>query len=96
MRRDLAIKRGTFVEKKNNSLLQEFCSASPVVLFKLLKSFATNMYGSNLWNLFGKDSEKLYISYNAAMRNILNIDRRTHRYLYATAKSKSRKTTDSA
>ena len=80
MRRDLAIKRGTFIGK-TNSLLQEFCSASPAVLFKLLNSFATNMYGSNLWNLFGKDSEKLYTSYNVAMRNILNIDRRTHRYM---------------
>ena len=80
MRRDIAIKRGAFIGK-TNSLLQEFYGTSPSVLFKLLHSFGTNLYGSNLWDLFGKDCEKLYTSYNVAVRHILNIDRCSHRYI---------------
>ena len=80
MRLDIAKKRGAFIGK-TNSLLQEFSNTSSEVFLKLLNCFTTNLYGSNLWNLFGKDCERLYTSYNVAIRNILNIDRRTHRYL---------------
>ena len=38
-------------------------------------------YGSNLWDLFCKAAERLYASYNVAIRNILKIDRCTHRFL---------------
>ena len=80
MRLDIAKKRATFIAK-TNSLLQEFSNVSTEVFMKLLNSFAINLYGSNLWYLFGKDCNKLYTSYNVAMRMILNVDRRTHRFL---------------
>ena len=80
MRLDIAAKRATFIAK-TNSLLQEFSNVSTEVFMKLLNSFATNIYGSNLWYLFGKDCEKLYTSYNVAIRMIMNLDRCTHRYL---------------
>ena len=80
MRLDIAKKRATFIAK-TNALLQEFSNVSTEVFMKLLNSFATNLYGSNLWYLFGKDCEKLYTSYNVAIRMMLNVDRRTHRYL---------------
>ena len=47
----------------------------------MFDAYATNLYGSNLWDLFGKASERLYKSYNVAIRNILQLDRCTHRYL---------------
>ena len=80
MHLDVAKKRGIFIGK-TNSLLQEFGNVSPEIFLKLMNSFATSIYGSNLWDLFGKNCEKLYTSFNVAIRTILNIDRRTHRYL---------------
>ena len=46
-----------------------------------MSSTAMTLYGSNLWNLFSKDCERIYTAYNVALRNILKIDRRTHRFL---------------
>ena len=40
-----------------------------------------SFYGSNLWDLFGKDSERLYSCYNVAIRNIFRVNRCTHRFL---------------
>ena len=80
MRLDVAKKRGIFIGK-TNSLLQEFNNVDSRVFMKLLNSFATGLYGSNLWDLFSKDCDRLYTSYNVAIRNILHLDRCTHRYL---------------
>ena len=80
MQLDMAQKRGIFIGK-TNSLLQEFSNVSPQILLKLLNTTAMAFYGSNLWDLFGKDSERLYKSYNVAIRNILQLDRCTHRFL---------------
>ena len=46
-----------------------------------MNASAMTVYGSNLWNLFSKDCDRLYTSYNVAVRNILKIDRCTHRFL---------------
>ena len=80
MRLDIALKRGSYIGKVN-SLLQEFGNVPPQVLMKLINSFAASIYGSNLWDIFSKDSERLYTSYNVTIRNALNLDKRTHRYL---------------
>ena len=80
MKLDITYKKGSFIGR-TNSLLQEFGNVSHKVLLKVLCSFATNLYGSNLWDLFGPDCERVYTSYNVAIRNALKIDRRTHRNL---------------
>ena len=80
MRLDIAQKRGMFIGK-TNSLLQEFSNVSRDTFLKLLRAFATNIYGANLWDIFGKNCDKLFKSYNVAIRNALKIDRCTHRYL---------------
>ena len=80
MKLDIAKKRGTFIGK-TNSLLQEFSNVPHEAFLKIFQSYVTNLYGSNLWDLFGKECEKLYTSYNVAIRNILKVDRCTHRYL---------------
>ena len=76
----MAQKKGIFIGKVN-SLLQEFGNISPNIILKLLNSSAMTFYGSNLWELFGKSADKLYNSYNVAIRNTLKIDRCTHRFL---------------
>ena len=48
---------------------------------KLVQSYACNIYGSNIWNLFSPECQKLFTSYNVALRTILKLPRTTHRYV---------------
>ena len=77
---DINSKRGSFVGKIN-SLLQEFHYASSDVLMKFVQTYACNIYGSNAWDLFSPECQRLFTSYNVAVRTILNLPRTTHRYL---------------
>ena len=58
---DIGQKRGIFISEMN-SLLQEFANLSPQLVLKLLNTSAMSFYGSNLWDLFRKGSEKIYAS----------------------------------
>ena len=75
-------KRGQFIGKVN-SLLQEFHFVDPKTMIKLICTYAITFYGSSLWNLYSRDCEKLFTSWNVAVRNALKLDRKTHRYLVA-------------
>ena len=66
---------------KVNSLLQEFYAATPDLLMKLLNVYATSLYGSCLWDLMSTNVEKILTSWNVTVRNVLKLDRCTHRYL---------------
>ena len=77
---DIAQKRGIFIAKVN-SLLQEFHFVTPKVLIKLMRTYAMSIYGSNTWDIYSKDCEKLYKSFNVAIRQILEVDRCTQRYM---------------
>ena len=79
MRTDLAQKRGKLIGKLN-SLSQEFHYVDPKVFVKILNVYASSFYGSNLWDLFSPDCNRIYTSWNVAMRICFNVDRTTHRY----------------
>ena len=80
MTADIALKRGAFIGRVN-SILQEFYCAPLNVLMKLMHIYATCLYGSNLWDILSPKCEKIYTSYNVAIRSIYKLDRKTHRYL---------------
>ena len=80
MKSDITQKRGQFIAK-SNSLLQEFSSVSPDTMFKLIDTYASSCYGSPLWNLRSKEADKLFNSWSVLVRNVLNLDRKTHRFL---------------
>ena len=80
MKIDIAQKRGAFIGKIN-SLMQEFHHVSPDIFIKLMKTYAASLYGSNTWDIFSPECERLYNSYNVTIRIVLNVDRCTHRYL---------------
>ena len=80
MKQDMALKRGKFIGKVN-SLLQEFHFASKEVMLKMINTYTTSFYGSQLWDIYSSGCEKLFKSWNVTMRNVLGIDRRSHRYL---------------
>ena len=80
MKHDIAIKRGRFIGKIN-SLKQEFYYATPEVKMKLYNIYTTSFYGSNLYALFSKECNKIYTSWNIAVRDCFQLSRLTHRYL---------------
>ena len=77
---DLTQKRGKLIGKLN-SLSQEFHYVDPNVFVKILNIYATSFYGSSLWDIFSKECEKIYNSWNVAIRICYQVDRCTHRYL---------------
>ena len=80
MRVDMGQKRGKFIGKVS-SLLQEFHYVEPDIFVKIMNIYTTSFYGSNLWDIFSKDCERLYKSWNVAMRMNFDVNRCTHRYL---------------
>ena len=83
MKRDVAIKRGKFIGKIN-SLLQELHFVEPEVFVRLMNIYCSSFYGSNLWDLFSNDVDRLYKSWNVTIRNVFKIPFNTHRYLIET------------
>ena len=80
MKSDIAQKRGKFIGKVN-SLMQEFHYASTSVMMKLINVYTTSYYGSPLWDLCSADCNRIYSSWNVTVRNILHLERTTHRYM---------------
>ena len=80
MKRDILVKRGKFIGKIN-SLLQEFYFVKPEVFMKLLNVYCSSFYGSNLWNLYSKEVDRIFKSWNVTVRNVFNLPFTTHRYL---------------
>ena len=80
MRMDVCQKRGKFIGKMQ-SLLQEFSYVDPHTFMRITNLFNTSFYGSSLWDLFSNDCEKLFKSWNVAVRQAFRVHRCTHRYL---------------
>ena len=80
MRRDMAIKRGKMIGKVN-SLMQEFHAADISIIMKCVNNYATGIYGSCTWDIMSRECDRLYTAWNVAVRQILKINRCTHRFL---------------
>ena len=46
-----------------------------------MKIYATSFYSSSLWNLCSTQCERIYTSWNIAIRMIFKVPNKTHRYL---------------
>ena len=77
-------KRFKFIGKIN-SLAQEFYFAAPEVKVNLYNKYVSSFYGSNLWNLFCHETEKVYSAYNISIRQAFRVPFNTHRYLRGEA-----------
>ena len=80
---DCVLKRGKFIGKLN-SLLQEFHFVKSSVFMKLLNIYASSFYGSNLWDLYSSEVDRIYKSWNVTVRNVFNLPWTTHRYWIET------------
>ena len=76
---DLMEKRAVFINK-TNELNQEFYFAHALTKVEINSIFNSSFYGSNLWNLFGKEASRLEKSWNVAQRILLGLPRNSHRY----------------
>ena len=76
---DLMEKRAQYVNKVNE-LNQEFHYANPSTKIKINNIFNTSFYGSQLWDLFSNEAERLEKSWNISQRIMMDIPRNTHRY----------------
>ena len=80
MKIDCTLKRGRFIGKVN-SLMQEFYFADSKIKMRLINIFASSFYGSGLWDLSSTTCDRLYKSWNVAVRVCYDVPPTTHRYL---------------
>ena len=78
--RDIREKRARYIQG-NNQLMQEFPFASCDTKLFLNKIYNGHHYGSVLWDLYDKQTEMVYNTWNVSIRNMLRLDKKTHRYL---------------
>ena len=84
---DIAFRKGRFWSAVN-IINNEFRFAHPVCKMRLLNIYASNFYGSNLWDFRGKAFESICKAWNIAIRSLFRLDRKTHcRYLPKISKS---------
>ena len=77
--KDLMEKRAIYINKVNE-LTQEFHYAHPSTKVRINDIFNTHFYGSPLWDLFGKEAERLEKTWNVSQRILLGLPRQSHRY----------------
>ena len=79
LRSDLMEKRAIYINKVNE-IEQEFHFAHPLTKVKINNIFNSYIYGSVMWDLFGKEAERLEKTWNISQRIMLGIPRNSHRY----------------
>ena len=78
--RDIMEKRARYIQG-NNQLMQEFSFASNLTKLFVNKVYNGHHYGSVLWDLYGKEANMVFNTWNVSIRRMLRLDRKTHRYL---------------
>ena len=80
---DLLMKREKFISKFH-VFRQEFGNVDPIVYMELVSIYLSIFYGSNLWDLYGQDTDKLYKTWNIMIKMTLGLPRETQKYLVET------------
>ena len=79
MFKDCNVKRAKFISKIH-SLNQEFHFAHPNTVIRLYNIYACSFYGSNLWDLYSDNVNRIYSSWNVATKVLFKLPYGTHRY----------------
>ena len=77
---DVLRRKGEFISKVH-SLRQEVGTQCPDVFMFLVQSYLSSMYGSNLWDIYGVWTNKMFIAWNSLIRTEFNLPFATHRYI---------------
>ena len=75
---DILLRKGEFISKVH-SLRQEVGAQVPDVFMFLVQSYLSSMYGSNLWDIFGVWTNKVFIAWNSLIRDTFKLPYATHR-----------------
>ena len=79
MKIDIRNKRANYITK-NNEIIQEFYFAHPKTKIELNQIYNSHFTGSPLWDLFSRESEMLFNTWNKSIRLMSDVSIRTHRY----------------
>ena len=80
MSHDTLRKRGEFIGNVH-AMRQEMGDQNPVVFLALINIYFSSFYGSNLWDLFSEEANKVYTSWNVLIRSSFKLPFATHRYI---------------
>ena len=72
IRQDMREKRARFIQK-NNELCQEFSYADPITKMKLNSIYNSHFTGSPLWDLFCREAETIYQTWNVVIRKMFKL-----------------------
>ena len=78
--KDMLEKRAQYIQR-NNELMQEFAYTSCSTKAFINCTFNSHVYGSILWNLYGREAQMMFNTWSTSVRMMYRLDRRTHRYL---------------
>ena len=76
---DMMEKRAQYIQR-NNELSQEFSYAHWSTKVKINNIYNTHFTGSVIWDLFGKNAEMMYNTWNVSIRKMMRLSRQTHRH----------------
>ena len=79
MKKDIRNKRASYIDK-NNELIQEFHFAHPKTKIEVNQIYNSHFTGSPLWDLFSREADMLYNTWNKSVRLMCDLSIRTHRY----------------
>ena len=79
MKKDIMVKRATYIDK-NVTLNQEFHYTHPRTKHEINGIYNNHFTGSPLWDLFSREAEMLYNSWNKSVRLMSKVPLQTHRY----------------
>ena len=79
MKKDIMVKRATYIDK-NVTLNQEFHYTHPRTKHEINGIYNNHFTGSPLWDLFSREAEMLYNSWNKSVRLMSQVPLQTHRY----------------
>ena len=79
LNQDMKEKRAQYIQR-NNELMQEFPFAHSSTKCNINAIFNSHFTGSVLWDLFGREAEMIYNTWNISIRKMFCLDQRSHRY----------------
>ena len=79
MKMDIKTKRADYIEK-NNTIIQEFSHTHPRTRNEVNRIYNHHFTGSPLWDLFSRDADMMYNTWNKSVRLMFDVPLQTHRY----------------
>ena len=79
MKMDIISKRANYIQK-SNEIIQEFSFSHPKTKIEINNIFNGHFTGSPLWDLFSREADMMYNSWNRSIRIMLGVPLNTHRF----------------